>query len=483
MGVHAGLELGHEVRRALPRLEPTLVDSWHQITERVGADGIAQCSFVISCLCILIQKLETDVKQVAPRERECARFAVLLVQRHLEWRVRDPVGQGSTERGQLHRLKRPLLGARCARLGAVSTQLGGGAGVWLIIHGKPKRERHASSKPGVDLHLAFFDLSSHLHMRVDAVPTPFWVLRHHAPAPVHWVGFANDGRLLIAGDAEGRVSVTSLADYRPRLFWKAHSDTVLRADAWAGFLVTHGRDHCVRVWTMPEGGTAAPFVSGDVGTATSAGGDAGSAEGQEDAPPLAMSVPVNALNYCAYDMALSDGAPDGPLHGWIAVPHTLDAAFIDVYALPTRERVFEAIGRDTNVATPGAARRPIVMAVRLLQGGLPDAGLCALAAYEDGSVQLWALHVEDRTVSLVWSHISHRETVTALALDPDGKRAFSVGADDMVVCHALESDRNSAPKAHATRHPGNACAAVRMDGHILAVGGWDNMYVDCTVLM
>lgn len=307
------------------------------------------------------------------------------------------------------------------------------------------------------------------------MPTPFWVLRHHAPAPVHWVAFANNGRLLIAGDAEGRVSVSSLSDFRPRLFWKAHSDTVLRADAWAGFLVTHGRDHCVRVWTLPDVGTAYPFISGDVGTTTSASEDAGGGEGQEGAPPLAMSVPVNALNYCAYDMALSDGAPKSTLHGWIAVPHTLDAGFMDVYALPARERVFEAIGRDTSVTTPGAARRPIVMSVKLLQSGLPSAELSVLAAYEDGSVQLWALHVENRSASLVWSHTSHRETVTALALDPDGKHAFSLGADDLVVSHALESDKDSAPKSHATRHPGNACAAVRMDGHILAVGGWDNM--------
>lgn len=68
--------------------------------------------------------------------------------------------------------------------------------------------------------------------------TPAWIVRHHAPVAVHTVAFANGAEFLIAGDADGRVSVTSMATYRPIVFWSAHADTVLRADAWGGYLVT-----------------------------------------------------------------------------------------------------------------------------------------------------------------------------------------------------------------------------------------------------
>ena len=85
-----------------------------------------------------------------------------------------------------------------------------------------------------------------LRAGTDASPTPEWIVRHHAPIPVHTVALVNHGHLLVAGDADGRVSVTTLSTYRPIVFWQAHQGAVLRADAWSGYLVTHGRDHSLR---------------------------------------------------------------------------------------------------------------------------------------------------------------------------------------------------------------------------------------------
>lgn len=56
---------------------------------------------------------------------------------------------------------------------------------------------------------------------------PYWILRHHSPSSVHHVTAHPNGQLIAAGDAQGKVSVTSLADFRPRVFWKAHDDSIL----------------------------------------------------------------------------------------------------------------------------------------------------------------------------------------------------------------------------------------------------------------
>ncbi|KAL4400803.1 hypothetical protein ACI68E_002123 [Malassezia pachydermatis] len=69
--------------------------------------------------------------------------------------------------------------------------------------------------------------------------SPTWIVRHHAPVAIHAVALVNDGKDLIVGDAKGRISVTSMSNFRPHVFWQAHQDTILRADAWYGFLVTY----------------------------------------------------------------------------------------------------------------------------------------------------------------------------------------------------------------------------------------------------
>lgn len=304
----------------------------------------------------------------------------------------------------------------------------------------------------------------------DRVPVPFWVLRHHSPTSVHSVAFANGGRLLIAGDADGRVSVTSLENYRPIVFWKAHQDSLLRADAWDNLIVTHGRDHSVKIWAMPDVSAAAPFASGSIGLDTAQS----SADASLLDPKLLMSVGVNALNYCAYDIALMDTRHFDCAHlrGWIAVPNTLDSAHIDVYELPSRERVFEAVGQDV-VITPGTERAAILMAVKLV---LQRGKLLLLGGFEDGSVRLWSLDSRTRDYTLIWTHASHRESVMDIAVYPSRKHAASVGADDLLVRHTLSEDEEP-DSAHATGHVGNGCVAVRADDRIAAVGGWDHACV------
>ena len=120
-------------------------------------------------------------------------------------------------------------------------------------------------------------------------------MRHHAPIPVHTVALVNHGHLLVAGDADGRVSVTTLSTYRPIVFWQAHQGAVLRADAWSGYLVTHGRDHSLRVWKMPD-------ELGSVALSSSMAKNL-------PLPTMLHEMDVNALKYRDNDISKLNEAP------------------------------------------------------------------------------------------------------------------------------------------------------------------------------
>lgn len=68
----------------------------------------------------------------------------------------------------------------------------------------------------------------------EAAAAPVWILRHHAPSAIHHIRLIRNSPcseiFLAAGDSEGRVSLTSLNDYRPRHFWKAHRESILGLD-------------------------------------------------------------------------------------------------------------------------------------------------------------------------------------------------------------------------------------------------------------
>ena len=188
--------------------------------------------------------------------------------------------------------------------------------------------------------------------------------------------------------------------------------------------------------------------------------------GELDPPERLLRLDVNALNYCAYDMALRDA---DELSGWLAVPNTLESAWIDVYALPERKRVAEAVGRQ-GVLGRGLERPPIVMGLRL---AFEDGVLRLVAGYEDGSVQAWVLSETSTGLhaELSWSHRPHTESVMALTLTPAHDRVVSVDADARLAqCVLAESTQ---PEVWTLPRPGNASVAMRDDARVLAVGGWD----------
>ena len=291
-----------------------------------------------------------------------------------------------------------------------------------------------------------------LRAGTDASPTPEWIVRHHAPIPVHTVALVNHGHLLVAGDADGRVSVTTLSTYRPIVFWQAHQGAVLRADAWSGYLVTHGRDHSLRVWKMPD-------ELGSVALSSSMAKNL-------PLPTKLHEMGVNALNYCAYDMCIRN--EDTPtLDGWLVIPNTLESGWIDLYHVPSQQRIIESLGRQADIRS-GTERPAIVMALQICI--LRDI-LWIVAGYEDGVLQAWTIPVSTMEPTLVWTHKSHTESIMALSMSPTCDSVLSLGADYNIVRTALHQE--AVPHVQRIKRPGHACASVRWDERVCVLGGWD----------
>lgn len=109
-----------------------------------------------------------------------------------------------------------------------------------------------------------------------------------------------------------------------------------------------------------------------------------------------------------------------------------------------------------------------------------------LCAYEDGSVVLRKRTapenkqtVEGRGWEVVWKSKLHVESVMAMTVSADRTFALTVSADHLVGRYDLlktqeeASESTSAGTAFKTKHPGNGAVAIRSDGRVCAIGGWD----------
>ncbi|EST07555.1 WD40 repeat [Kalmanozyma brasiliensis GHG001] len=257
-------------------------------------------------------------------------------------------------------------------------------------------------------------------------PKPFWILRHHGSSPIRSIHHAHS--LLAIGDDGGIVSLVNLVTFRPRFKWIAHTDSILTVLIVASDqVVTHARDNTLKLWHLPP-------------TPPSLGLAESSVE-----PELIREIGVNALNFarCSHHA------------GHIAVPHTLDAAYIDILDLHTGKRESEAIGRPDVKPT---SRLAIVMSLHLMKDDVVVAG------YEDGWVKKW------RDGELMWSARCHSESVMSVAVCEKESFGVSVGADDRIARFDLESGTVDWTR---TRTPGKASVAISPDGKTVAVGGWD----------
>ncbi|KDN47719.1 WD40 repeat-like protein, partial [Tilletiaria anomala UBC 951] len=308
-----------------------------------------------------------------------------------------------------------------------------------------------------------------------------------------------------AGDSHGQVSVTSMRTYRQTAFWKAHNDSVLGVEMVTDdIIVTSGRDNELHVWSLSGKGKE----------------DRGS-ESQPSAtslpqPAKLYTVAVNAMNYCRFSILACGDAPGRP-HSedlgcpemLIAVPHTLESAYIDLLRVSSSagspQRLATALGKPDLASSEAvkSSRQAIVMALHLFRqnpqhrsSGPPlekmDAAsdLHLLVGYEDGRVVLWrqecnfpAQRATAHGGMPKEGHWVRRApdsclpAVLSLSLSPCAKFAISTGADDVLVRYELSSlvqkGQTKRISVYKTGFGGRACSCIRADSEVVAAGGWD----------
>ncbi|KAJ7284899.1 WD-40 repeat-containing protein [Mycena rebaudengoi] len=320
-----------------------------------------------------------------------------------------------------------------------------------------------------------------------APPSPTHLLRSHS-VDVTALFFTDDNERLYSGDISGLVVVTSTRSLRSLASWPAHSDSILGLQEWGSCIITHARDHKLHVWTRVE----------ELPSSARVGGSA--ALPGLPTPELCYSLDVNALNYCRFSLLpqhLTDGDPDVP-HALLALPNLVESSEADIWALPSRQRIHASVGTQRKSSMFSLDGREgmttgIIMSMHLFSVPNTDGAsasssskqradeLRLLCAYEDGSVRLRRrpadagdTSIEGRGWELVWSHKLHVEAIMAMRVSRDNTLALSISADHLVGRYDLSSSvAEGACVAHRTTHPGNGCIAIRDDGRVCAIGGWD----------
>ncbi|KDQ57356.1 hypothetical protein JAAARDRAFT_293291 [Jaapia argillacea MUCL 33604] len=309
-------------------------------------------------------------------------------------------------------------------------------------------------------------------------PSPSHLLRTHT-AHVNTLWFSDDNERLYSGDAAGLVVITSTRTFRPLAAWNAHTDGLLGVQELWDCIITHGRDNKLHVWERLQEPT------------TSLGGSA--AVPGLTVPSLRYSMDVNALNYCRFSLHVKCHTEPHERSALLALPNLVEFSLADIWVLPSRQRLHAAIGKpdlSTSSATAGRNASGIIMSMHLFEACHPSTSdrkeLRILLAYEDGSVNLRRFAGTEKETSIegvgwesLWSLKFHAESVMAMAVAPDNSFALSVSADhlvgryDLIASDGTGDPADASTTLHRTKYPGNGAIAIRDDGRVCAIGGWD----------
>ncbi|KZP00572.1 WD-40 repeat-containing protein [Calocera viscosa TUFC12733] len=305
-----------------------------------------------------------------------------------------------------------------------------------------------------------------------SAPTPAHILRQHS-AQISALAFSADNSLIYSGDADGIVCIVYCKTLRPVSLWKAHGGSILGMEEWDDKVVTHGRDNKLHIWLLP---TVIEVIADSTSTSL-------------EQPKLLYSLDVNALNYCRFSLLRGSAQEaSSSATALVALPNLVDSNFVDIWQLPSLERLHAAVGKASQepATSDGTGRTTtgIIMSMHLYRApaglGSRSGQLRILGGYEDGSVVVHAYDglasssIEGQGWVDLWSCKGHRESVMHLAVSPDLAFGLTVSADHLIVKYSLKDDvTEDRAGTHRTKHPGNGAVAIRSDGRVCAVAGWD----------
>ncbi|KAJ5747281.1 uncharacterized protein N7511_008977 [Penicillium nucicola] len=328
--------------------------------------------------------------------------------------------------------------------------------------------------------------------------TPIYILRGHG-APIHALHIFNQNLRLASGDANGWIVIWDLVTKRPTAVWKAHAGAVLELkgfnfDSGVTEIYTHGRDHKLCVWKirLEDEEFLDKTLPVDMADPIE--------EGSKTQPWLLHSMPVNALNFCAFSMKFTndDGlsvspspASEKPKNTLFAVPNALDSGGVDIFHLPSERRI-------STIPSESSTKTGMLMAVNIFVTPVGD--LFVVSAYEDGQVMVYAhrgalkaasFEIEHiRNYPLKWERLyaarPHTQPVLSLDVAACHTHFVSSSADALIVKHPIPSlasagyiptagyKEESPLKVVNTRHSGQQGLRIRSDGKVFATAGWDS---------
>ncbi|KAK4700738.1 ASTRA-associated protein 1, partial [Phenoliferia sp. Uapishka_3] len=266
------------------------------------------------------------------------------------------------------------------------------------------------------------------------------------------------------------------------LFWQAHEGGLLAIEEWDEGILTQARDNKIHYFPLPTRPSSS--ISRSSASATPSPND------PSPLPP-SWSMDVNAMAYCKMSILPLDGALRK--EGLVAVPSLTKDEEIDVFHLPSQERVHRAIGKSL---FPIGAKTGTLMALKIFLSPSESGELCIVSGYEDGRVALFRFTGSAKAAitpprpgthqdeaegwELVWDEKGHREALMSVALSPDKRSVWSVAADHFLCRYDLfrvddpESETvESRMVVLPTPAPGRSIVALRDDGKIFGVSGWD----------
>ncbi|ORY59528.1 WD40-repeat-containing domain protein [Pseudomassariella vexata] len=333
---------------------------------------------------------------------------------------------------------------------------------------------------------------------------PRSILRGHQ-AQVHAAAFVRGNQRLASGDAEGYVVLWDLTIMRPRAVWRAHTNAILGIASWGmDKIITHGRDNQLIVWKVSADDEAALSTTLPLDPSLL----------PRPQPWILHILEVNTMNFCSFSIC-PVGSNESNEELLVAVPNTLVSEAVDVYQLPSQNRLH------TIHPTDKAEENGMVMSLALFH---LDASLALVTAYENGITTVLQLDGNGEWVVLYRAQ-SHSQPVLSLSISPSCEYFITSGADALVVKHpiprqSLEQSASEQPlqqrfgdsqqarpvngksllsaalsvepnpaqpslkkaiqvrtkplKVLNSKHSGQQSLRIRSDGKIFATAGWDS---------